>query len=272
MKDLNNEITSEIKSATATVTESQNNETEQYHLPKDLEIIAKQKDALQLASQQLEEAKRLIEEKNNLIQEKDKLIADANNLISKLDEENKSFSSTEDEIRKKFEADKSSEIIQSALIFAEDEKNKAVQKAQKQAEEILENAKREADEIILEANNKANEAKEREDIANSLYLEICSKLELFKDQIKDVLKDQESLKLTLNSKKEYNNTNVSDVKSKENNAGIDVELSPEWENFKLDSEEPNIENSTLENNKQEAKIEKTPDELALEKRLSSGNK
>lgn len=266
MKDLNNEITSEIKSANE-------NTEQQYHLPKDLEIIEKQREAILLANQELKEAKDSIEEKNQLIQEKDKLIADANNLISKLDEENKSFSSTEDEMRKKIEAEKSSEIIQSALVFAEEEKNKAVRKAKTEAEEILEKARREAEEIISEANNKANEAKNREDLANNLYLEICSKLELFKDQIKDVLKDQNSLKLTLNSEKNNDiKDNIDNSKVEEVGDNLGVELSPEWENFKLDVGDSNNKIPTLENNKQEPKIEKTPDELALKKRLSSGKK
>lgn len=187
----------------------------QYHNPNDLSTIEKQLGIIQSAEDTFKKIQEELDEKKNEIEEKDSLIKQANELIQQLREKVDEKEKTKEELLLEVESSKSSEIIQRAIEFANSEKARSKEQAEKEAESIIQNAQTEADKILAEAEKEAKIAEQRKDDANTLYLEIVEKLKNFGIQIDKIISDSKSVKVNKPETKKEVKNNTSDVKGKE---------------------------------------------------------
>ena len=184
----------------------------QYHNPNDLSTIEKQLGIIQSAEDTFKKIQEELDEKKNEIEEKDSLIKQANELIQQLREKVDEKEKTKEEVLLEVESSKSSEIIQRAIEFANSEKARSKEQAEKEAESIIQNAQTEADKILAEAEKEAKIAEQRKDDANSLYLEIVEKLKNFGVQIDNIISDSKSVKVNKPETKKEVKNDTSDVK------------------------------------------------------------
>lgn len=249
------------------------NAAPQYHNPKDLSTIEQQLGIIQSAEDTFKKLQGELDEKKNEIEEKDSLIKQANELIQQLKEKVDEKEKTKEEVLLEVESSKSSEIIQRAIEFANSEKARSKEQAEKEAESIIQNAQTEADKILAEAEKEAKIAEQRKDDANSLYLEIVEKLKNFGVQIDNIISDSKSVKVNKpETKKEVNKNDASDVKEvKEPKPDIKKENKPEDKTEKTDQMTGWSQFGVQEENKPKGKTSrtKTKEEIELAKMLNA---
>lgn len=245
----------------------------QYHNPNDLSTIEKQLGIIQSAEDTFKKIQEELDEKKNEIEEKDSLIKQANELIQQLREKVDEKEKTKEEVLLEVESSKSSEIIQRAIEFANSEKARSKEQAEKEAESIIQNAQTEADKILAEAEKEARIAEQRKDDANTLYLEIVEKLKNFGVQIDKIISDSKSVKVDKpGTKKEVNKNDTSDVKEvKEPKPAIKKENKPEDKTEKTDQMTGWSQFGVQEESKPKGKTSrtKTKEEIELAKMLNA---
>lgn len=238
------------------------NAAPQYHNPKDLSTIEQQLGIIQSAEDTFKKLQGELDEKKNEIEEKDSLIKQANELIQQLKEKVDEKEKTKEEVLLEVESSKSSEIIQRAIEFANSEKARSKEQAEKEAESIIQNAQTEADKILAEAEKEAKIAEQRKDDANSLYLEIVEKLKNFGVQIDNIISDSKSVKVNKpETKKEV----------KEPKPAIKKENKPEDKTEKTDQMTGWSQFGVQEENKPKGKTSrtKTKEEIELAEMLNA---
>lgn len=244
----------------------------QYHNPNDLSTIEKQLGIIQSAEDTFKKIQEELDEKKNEIEEKDSLIKQANELIQQLREKVDEKEKTKEEVLLEVESSKSSEIIQRAIEFANSEKARSKEQAEKEAESIIQNAQTEADKILAEAEKEAKIAEQRKDDANSLYLEIVEKLKNFGVQIDNIISDSKSVKVNKPETKKEVKNDTSDVKEvKEPKPAIKKENKPEDKTEKTDQMTGWSQFGVQEENKPKGKTSrtKTKEEIELAEMLNA---
>lgn len=244
----------------------------QYHNPNDLSTIEKQLGIIQSAEDTFKKIQEELDEKKNEIEEKDSLIKQANELIQQLREKVDEKEKTKEELLLEVESSKSSEIIQRAIEFANSEKARSKEQAEKEAESIIQNAQTEADKILAEAEKEAKIAEQRKDDANSLYLEIVEKLKNFGVQIDNIISDSKSVKVNKPETKKEVKNDTSDVKEvKEPKPAIKKENKPEDKTEKTDQMTGWSQFGVQEENKPKGKTSrtKTKEEIELAEMLNA---
>lgn len=244
----------------------------QYHNPNDLSTIKKQLGIIQSAEDTFKKIQEELDEKKNEIEEKDSLIKQANELIKQLREKVDEKEKTKEEVLLEVESSKSSEIIQRAIEFANSEKARSKEQAEKEAESIIQNAQTEADKILAEAEKEAKIAEQRKDDANSLYLEIVEKLKNFGVQIDNIISDSKSVKVNKPETKKEVKNDTSDVKEvKEPKPAIKKENKPEDKTEKTDQMTGWSQFGVQEENKPKGKTSrtKTKEEIELAEMLNA---
>lgn len=244
----------------------------QYHNPNDLSTIEKQLGIIQSAEDTFKKIQEELDEKKNEIEEKDSLIKQANELIQQLREKVDEKEKTKEEVLLEVESSKSSEIIQRAIEFANSEKARSKERAEKEAESIIQNAQTEADKILAEAEKEAKIAEQRKDDANSLYLEIVEKLKNFGVQIDNIISDSKSVKVNKPETKKEVKNDTSDVKEvKEPKPAIKKENKPEDKTEKTDQMTGWSQFGVQEENKPKGKTSrtKTKEEIELAEMLNA---
>jgi hypothetical protein len=248
------------------------NTAPQYHNPNDLSTIEKQLGIIQSAEDTFKKIQEELDEKKNEIEEKDSLIKQANELIQQLREKVDEKEKTKEEVLLEVESSKSSEIIQRAIEFANSEKARSKEQAEKEAESIIQNAQTEADKILAEAEKEAKIAEQRKDDANSLYLEIVEKLKNFGVQIDNIISDSKSVKVNKPETKKEVKNDTSDVKEvKEPKPAIKKENKPEDKTEKTDQMTGWSQFGVQEENKPKGKTSrtKTKEEIELAEMLNA---
>lgn len=248
------------------------NTAPQYHNPNDLSTIEKQLGIIQSAEDTFKKIQEELDEKKNEIEEKDSLIKQANELIQQLREKVDEKEKTKEEVLLEVESSKSSEIIQRAIEFANSEKARSKEQAEKEAESIIQNAQTEADKILAEAEKEAKIAEQRKDDANSLYLEIVEKLKNFSVQIDNIISDSKSVKVNKPETKKEVKNDTSDVKEvKEPKPAIKKENKPEDKTEKTDQMTGWSQFGVQEESKPKGKTSrtKTKEEIELAKMLNA---
>lgn len=248
------------------------NAAPQYHNPNDLSTIEKQLGIIQSAEDTFKKIQEELDEKKNEIEEKDSLIKQANELIQQLREKVDEKEKTKEELLLEVESSKSSEIIQRAIEFANSEKARSKEQAEKEAESIIQNAQTEADKILAEAEKEAKIAEQRKDDANSLYLEIVEKLKNFGVQIDNIISDSKSVKINKPETKKEVKNDTSDVKEvKEPKPAIKKENKPEDKTEKTDQMTGWSQFGVQEENKPKGKTSrtKTKEEIELAEMLNA---
>jgi hypothetical protein len=248
------------------------NAAPQYHNPNDLSTIEKQLGIIQSAEDTFKKIQEELDEKKNEIEEKDSLIKQANELIQQLREKVDEKEKTKEEVLLEVESSKSSEIIQRAIEFANSEKARSKEQAEKEAESIIQNAQTEADKILAEAEKEAKIAEQRKDDANSLYLEIVEKLKNFGVQIDNIISDSKSVKVNKPETKKEVKNDTSDVKEvKEPKPAIKKENKPEDKTEKTDQMTGWSQFGVQEENKPKGKTSrtKTKEEIELAEMLNA---
>lgn len=248
------------------------NAAPQYHNPNDLSTIEKQLGIIQSAEDTFKMIQEELDEKKNEIEEKDSLIKQANELIQQLREKVDEKEKTKEEVLLEVESSKSSEIIQRAIEFANSEKARSKEQAEKEAESIIQNAQTEADKILAEAEKEAKIAEQRKDDANSLYLEIVEKLKNFGVQIDNIISDSKSVKVNKPETKKEVKNDTSDVKEvKEPKPAIKKENKPEDKTEKTDQMTGWSQFGVQEENKPKGKTSrtKTKEEIELAEMLNA---
>lgn len=248
------------------------NAAPQYHNPKDLSTIEQQLGIIQSAEDTFKKLQGELDEKKNEIEEKDSLIKQANELIQQLKEKVDEKEKTKEEVLLEVESSKSSEIIQRAIEFANSEKARSKEQAEKEAESIIQNAQTEADKILAEAEKEAKIAEQRKDDANNLYLEIVEKLKNFGVQIDKIVADAKSVKVKKPETKKEVENNTSDVKEvKEPKPAIKKENKPEDKTEKTDQMTGWSQFGVQEENKPKGKTSrtKTKEEIELAEMLNA---
>lgn len=248
------------------------NTAPQYHNPNDLSTIEKQLGIIQSAEDTFKKIQEELDEKKNEIEEKDSLIKQANELIQQLREKVDEKEKTKEEVLLEVESSKSSEIIQRAIEFANSEKARSKEQAEKEAESIIQNAQTEADKILDEAEKEAKIAEQRKDDANSLYLEIVEKLKNFGVQIDNIISDSKSVKVNKPETKKEVKNDTSDVKEvKEQKPAIKKENKPEDKTEKTDQMTGWSQFGVQEESKPKGKTSrtKTKEEIELAKMLNA---
>lgn len=248
------------------------NAAPQYHNPNDLSTIEKQLGIIQSAEDTFKKIQEELDEKKNEIEEKDSLIKQANELIQQLREKVDEKEKTKEELLLEVESSKSSEIIQRAIEFANSEKARSKEQAEKEAESIIQNAQTEADKILAEAEKEAKIAEQRKDDANSLYLEIVEKLKNFGVQIDNIISDSKSVKVNKPETKKEVKNDTSDVKEvKEPKPAIKKENKPEDKTEKTDQMTGWSQFGVQEENKPKGKTSrtKTKEEIELAEMLNA---
>lgn len=248
------------------------NAAPQYHNPNDLSTIEKQLGIIQSAEDTFKKIQEELDEKKNEIEEKDSLIKQANELIQQLREKVDEKEKTKEELLLEVESSKSSEIIQRAIEFANSEKARSKEQAEKEAESIIQNAQTEADKILAEAEKEAKIAEQRKDDANSLYLEIVEKLKNFGVQIDNIISDSKSVKVNKPEIKKEVKNDTSDVKEvKEPKPAIKKENKPEDKTEKTDQMTGWSQFGVQEENKPKGKTSrtKTKEEIELAEMLNA---
>lgn len=244
----------------------------QYHNPNDLSTIEKQLGIIQSAEDTFKKIQEELDEKKNEIEEKDSLIKQANELIQQLREKVDEKEKTKEEVLLEVESSKSSEIIQRAIEFANSEKARSKEQAEKEAESIIQNAQTEADKILAEAEKEAKIAEQRKDDANSLHLEIVEKLKNFGVQIDNIISDSKSVKVNKPETKKEVKNDTSDVKEvKEPKPAIKKENKPEDKTEKTDQMTGWSQFGVQEENKPKGKTSrtKTKEEIELAEMLNA---
>lgn len=244
----------------------------QYHNPNDLSTIEKQLGIIQSVEDTFKKIQEELDEKKNEIEEKDSLIKQANELIQQLREKVDEKEKTKEEVLLEVESSKSSEIIQRAIEFANSEKARSKEQAEKEAESIIQNAQTEADKILAEAEKEAKIAEQRKDDANSLYLEIVEKLKNFGVQIDNIISDSKSVKVNKPETKKEVKNDTSDVKEvKEPKPAIKKENKPEDKTEKTDQMTGWSQFGVQEENKPKGKTSrtKTKEEIELAEMLNA---
>lgn len=244
----------------------------QYHNPNDLSTIEKQLGIIQSAEDTFKRIQEELDEKKNEIEEKDSLIKQANELIQQLREKVDEKEKTKEEVLLEVESSKSSEIIQRAIEFANSEKARSKEQAEKEAESIIQNAQTEADKILAEAEKEAKIAEQRKDDANNLYLEIVEKLKNFGVQIDKIVADSKSVKVNKPETKKEVKNDTSDVKEvKEPKPAIKKENKPEDKTEKTDQMTGWSQFGVQEENKPKGKTSrtKTKEEIELAEMLNA---
>lgn len=244
----------------------------QYHNPNDLSTIEKQLGIIQSAEDTFKKIQEELDEKKNEIEEKDSLIKQANELIQQLKEKVDEKEKTKEEVLLEVESSKSSEIIQRAIEFANSEKARSKEQAEKEAESIIQNAQTEADKILAEAKKEAKIAEQRKDDANNLYLEIVEKLKNFGVQIDKIISDSKSVKVNKPETKKEVKNDTSDVKEvKEPKPAIKKENKPEDKTEKTDQMTGWSQFGVQEENKPKGKTSrtKTKEEIELAEMLNA---
>lgn len=244
----------------------------QYHNPNDLSTIEKQLGIIQSAEDTFKKIQEELDEKKNEIEEKDSLIKQANELIQQLREKVDEKEKTKEELLLEVESSKSSEIIQRAIEFANSEKARSKEQAEKEAESIIQNAQTEADKILAEAEKEAKIAEQRKDDANTLYLEIVEKLKNFGVQIDKIISDSKSVKVNKPETKKEVKNDTSDVKEvKEPKPAIKKENKPEDKTEKTDQMTGWSQFGVQEENKPKGKTSrtKTKEEIELAEMLNA---
>ena len=244
----------------------------QYHNPNELSTIEKQLGIIQSAEDTFKKIQEELDEKKNEIEEKDSLIKQANELIQQLREKVDEKEKTKEEVLLEVESSKSSEIIQRAIEFANSEKARSKEQAEKEAESIIQNAQTEADKILAEAEKEAKIAEQRKDDANSLYLEIVEKLKNFGVQIDNIISDSKSVKVNKPETKKEVKNDTSDVKEvKEPKPAIKKENKPEDKTEKTDQMTGWSQFGVQEENKPKGKTSrtKTKEEIELAEMLNA---
>lgn len=244
----------------------------QYHNPNDLSTIEKQLGIIQSAEDTFKKIQEELDEKKNEIEEKDSLIKQANELIQQLREKVDEKEKTKEEVLLEVESSKSSEIIQRAIEFANSEKARSKEQAEKEAKSIIQNAQTEADKILAEAEKEAKIAEQRKDDANSLYLEIVEKLKNFGVQIDNIISDSKSVKVNKPETKKEVKNDTSDVKEvKEPKPAIKKENKPEDKTEKTDQMTGWSQFGVQEENKPKGKTSrtKTKEEIELAEMLNA---
>lgn len=244
----------------------------QYHNPNDLSTIEKQLGIIQSAEDTFKKIQEELDEKKNEIEEKDSLIKQANELIQQLREKVDEKEKTKEEVLLEVESSKSSEIIQRAIEFANSEKARSKEQAEKEAESIIQNAQTEADKILAEAEKEAKIAEQRKDDANSLYLEIVEKLKNFGVQIDNIISDSKSVKVNKPETKKEVKNDTSDVKEvKEPKPAIKKENKLEDKTEKTDQMTGWSQFGVQEENKPKGKTSrtKTKEEIELAEMLNA---
>lgn len=248
------------------------NAAPQYHNPNDLSTIEKQLGIIQSAEDTFKKIQEELDEKKNEIEEKDSLIKQANELIQQLREKVDEKEKTKEEVLLEVESSKSSEIIQRAIEFANSEKARSKEQAEKEAESIIQNAQTEADKILAEAEKEAKIAEQRKDDANRLYLEIVEKLKNFGVQIDNIISDSKSVKVNKPETKKEVKNDTSDVKEvKEPKPAIKKENKPEDKTEKTDQMTGWSQFGVQEENKPKGKTSrtKTKEEIELAEMLNA---
>lgn len=248
------------------------NAAPQYHNPKDLSTIEQQLGIIQSAEDTFKQLQGELDEKKTEIEEKDSLIKQANELIQQLREKVDEKEKTKEEVLLEVESSKSSEIIQRAIEFANSEKARSKEQAEKEAESIIQNAQTEADKILAEAEKEAKIAEQRKDDANNLYLEIVEKLKNFGVQIDKIVADAKSVKVNKPETKKEVKNDTSDVKEvKEPKPAIKKENKPEDKTEKTDQMIGWSQFGVQEENKPKGKTSrtKTKEEIELAEMLNA---
>ena len=248
------------------------NAAPQYHNPNDLSTIEKQLGIIQSAEDTFKKIQEELDDKKTEIEEKDLLIKQANELIQQLREKVDEKEKTKEEVLLEVESSKSSEIIQRAIEFANSEKARSKEQAEKEAESIIQNAQTEADKILAEAEKEAKIAEQRKDDANSLYLEIVEKLKNFGVQIDNIISDSKSVKVNKPETKKEVKNDTSDVKEvKEPKPAIKKENKPEDKTEKTDQMTGWSQFGVQEENKPKGKTSrtKTKEEIELAEMLNA---
>lgn len=248
------------------------NAAPQYHNPNDLSTIEKQLGIIQSAEDTFKKIQEELDDKKTEIEEKDLLIKQANELIQQLREKVDEKEKTKEEVLLEVESSKSSEIIQRAIEFANSEKARSKEQAEKEAESIIQNAQTEADKILAEAEKEAKIAEQRKDDANSLYLEIVKKLKNFGVQIDNIISDSKSVKVNKPETKKEVKNDTSDVKEvKEPKPAIKKENKPEDKTEKTDQMTGWSQFGVQEENKPKGKTSrtKTKEEIELAEMLNA---
>ena len=226
------------------------NAAPQYHNPNDLSTIEKQLGIIQSAEDTFKMIQEELDEKKNEIEEKDSLIKQANELIQQLREKVDEKEKTKEEVLLEVESSKSSEIIQRAIEFANSEKARSKEQAEKEAKI----------------------AEQRKDDANSLYLEIVEKLKNFGVQIDNIISDSKSVKVNKPETKKEVKNDTSDVKEvKEPKPAIKKENKPEDKTEKTDQMTGWSQFGVQEENKPKGKTSrtKTKEEIELAEMLNA---